>query len=409
MRILVIGGGASGMMAALTAAEQPENQVTVLERQARVGRKLAATGNGRCNLTNQGASPASYHGGDVDFVRPALDAFPVADTLAFFRSLGLLTVTEPSGRVYPFSDQAGSVVDVLRLAMEQRGIALEAGCEVSALTFRDGAFFAETNLRRFAADRVIVACGGMAGGKLGGTGSGYALLRSFGHRCTKLYPALVQLKTDPQWVRSLKGVRAEAAVRLMQGNGLLAESRGEVQFTEYGVSGPAVFEISRAAAVSGGEQTVVLDLLPLMGQTELADFLSARARQFPALPLENFLTGILQNRLGRTVLRACGFGLDKTASTLRRQDCRAIAAAIKAFDLPVQGAMGMDQAQVTAGGIETAGFDPETLESKYQPGLYACGEVLDVDGDCGGFNLQWAWSSGRLAGQLKGTHHDTNS
>ncbi len=409
MRILVIGGGASGMMAALTAAEQTDHQVTVLERQARVGRKLAATGNGRCNLTNQSASPACYHGGRADFVRLVLDAFPVPDTLSFFRNLGLLTVTEPSGRVYPFSDQAGSVVDVLRLAMEQRGIVLEAGCEVSALTFRDGAFFAETNLRRFAADRVIVACGGIAGGKLGGTGSGYALLRSFGHRCTKLYPALVQLKTDPQWVRSLKGVRAEAAVRLMQNNILLADSRGEVQFTEYGVSGPAVFEISRAASVSGTGQTVILDLLPPMEESELAEFLHARAQQFPTLTLENFLTGILQNRLGRTVLRACGFTLDKTAAVLHRQDFRAIAAKIKAFDLPVQGTMGMDQAQVTAGGIETNGFNPETLESRLRPGLYACGEVLDVDGDCGGFNLQWAWSSGHLAGQLKGTHHDSNS
>jgi len=400
MRILVIGGGASGMMAALTAARG--NSVTILERQARVGRKLSATGNGRCNLTNLQAGLSGYHGEHPAFAACALDQFSVRDTLEFFRGLGLLTTAEPSGRIYPFSDQAGSVVDVLRLALEQRGIALETGCEVTDLTFRDGAFFAETDQRRFAADRVIVACGGMAGGKLGGTGAGYQLLQSFGHRCTRLCPALVQLKTEPTWVRSLKGVRAEAVIRLTQAGALLAESRGEVQFTEYGVSGPAVFEISRAASVASGKRTVVLDLLPPMDRGALTEFLATRARQFPGLPLDNFLTGMLQNRLGRTVLRACGYSLEAHASSLRHQDCEAIAARIKAFPLPVLGTMGMDQAQVTAGGIRTEEFNPATLESRLQPGLYACGEVLDIDGDCGGLNLQWAWSSGHLAGQLKG-------
>ena len=403
MRVLVIGAGASGMIAALTAAEDPNNRVTLLERHARVGRKLAATGNGRCNLTNLYTDLSRYHGEDPAFITPALEQFGVSDTLRWFRSLGLVTVAEDSGKVYPFSDQAGSVVDVLRLAIEQSDIDLQTGSEVISLTWREDAFFARTQERLYAADRVIIACGGKAGGKLGGTGAGYYFLKGFGHTCTKLYPVLVQLKTDPTWVRSLKGVRAEAEILLTCGEELLQKNRGEVQFAEYGLTGPAIFEISRAVSVTEGDLCVTLDLMPQLTEEELFEELSAKMQRFPALLLENYLTGMVQNRLGRTVIRACGLPLEVPASCLKKKDLRAIATMLKAFRFPVTGTMGMDYAQVTAGGNKTDEFDPRTLESKLIPGLYACGEVLDIDGDCGGLNLQWAWSSGRLAGKLGGT------
>ncbi|MEA4964442.1 MAG: NAD(P)/FAD-dependent oxidoreductase [Oscillospiraceae bacterium] len=404
MRVLIIGGGASGLTAALTAAECPDNQVTLLERQARVGRKLTATGNGRCNLTNLHAGPDHYHGQRPDFVRPALENFGVQTALAWFSSLGLVTAAEPSGRVYPFSDQAGSVVDVLRLALEQSGARVETGCETRALTWRDGAFFAETEGQLFTADRVIVACGGVAGGRLGGTDAGYRLLASLGHTRTALYPALVQLRTDPACVRALKGIRTQAAVSLRRGEETLGESQGEIQFAEYGLSGPCIFALSRAVSASAGEITAVLDLLPQMEQAALERLLREKAARFPALTLENLLTGVLQNRLGRTVVRFCGLVLDAPLSSLSAAKLHQLAAAVKAFPLPVTGTLGMDQAQVTAGGVCTGEFDPDTLESRLCPALYACGEVLDVDGDCGGYNLQWAWSSGRLAGQMKGTN-----
>ena len=403
MRILIIGGGASGMIAALTAAENPDNQVTLLERQARLGRKLAATGNGRCNLTNLNTSVSHYHGEEPEFVLPALQNFSVEETLRWFRSLGLLTVSEPSGRVYPFSDQAGSVVDVLRLAIEQSPIHLETSCDIYSLEWREDAFFAQSPERLYAADRVILACGGKAGGKLGGVNAGYAFLKHFGHSCTPLTPSLVQLKTDPTWVRSLKGVRAEAGIVLSFGDTVLQTNHGEVQFTEYGLSGPAIFEVSRAAALCERDCTVTLDLLPQLSSEELTVWLSEKAARFPALPLDNYLTGLVQNRLGRTVLRACGLPLEVPSSCLKKRDFRSIAAMLKGFTLPVTGTMGLDNAQVTAGGIRTCEFNPETLESLLMPGLYACGEVLDIDGDCGGLNLQWAWSSGRLAGQLRGS------
>ena len=397
MNVIVIGGGAAGLMAALTAAERG-HAVTLLERQPRVGKKLLATGNGRCNLTNRNLSGSCYHSGTAGFVSHALAAFSAEDAVVFFRSLGLLTVTEDSGRVYPLSDQAGSVVDVLRFAAEAAGVTLRTDAEVTALRPTAKGFTLHVGDEVLRADKVILCCGGMAAPKLGGTKSGYELLQSLGHRATKLYPALVQIKTDNTYVRSLKGVRADAAVTLKRDGEILAQSAGEVQFTDYGVSGPAVFEISRAACSEKGALTVHLDLLREVDLSDAAELMEARCRAMPSLTLENLLTGTVHNRLGRTVLRWCGFELNTPVTALRPGDRKKIAAALKDFSLPVTGNQGFDAAQVTAGGIRADEFDPRTMESRLVPGLYAAGEVLDVDGDCGGYNLQWAWASGRLAG-----------
>ncbi len=399
MKVLIIGGGASGMMAALTAAENPDAQVTLLERQSRVGRKLLATGNGRCNLTNLHAQPACYHGRQPEFVRPALEAFSVADTLAFFRSLGLLTTAESSGRVYPFSDQANSVVDVLRFALEQRGVAVRCGCEVQAIGKKARGYTVKTAEESFYCDKLIVTCGGAAGGKLGGTDLGYRLLSSMGHTVTELRPSLVQLKADTSFTRSLKGVRADAGLTLKRGGVTVLTGQGEVQFTDFGISGPAVFELSREASL-GGEQVLLLDLLRPMTEEELRDFLAQRRQAAPELPLEELLTGALHNRLGRVVLRQSGFDLSRPARSLTEQELARIAHQIKFFPMTVTGVMGLELAQVTAGGVLTSEFRPDTLESRLCPGLFAAGEVLDIDGDCGGYNLQWAWSSGRVAGFL---------
>ena len=401
MVIAVIGGGAAGMMAALTASQQPEHEIWLLERQTRMGRKLLATGNGRCNLSNYNLSRENYHGMEPEFSDYALEHFDVSDTLDWFRQLGLFTVCEASGRIYPFSDSANSVVDVLRLALEQRpNVHILCGVEVTRIR-KGKSFTVHTQDHTVKADRVIVTAGGCAGSKLGGTMSGYQLLQEFGHSCTKLYPSLVQLKTDPTYPRSLKGVRAEAIVTLLGGGRILAQQQGEVQFTEFGVSGPAVFALSRYASPPRSDMAVQLNLMPEASFPDLNEYLTQRRQQFGALTAENLLTGMLHNRLGRTVLRYAGYSLTQTIDSLQPADLRTIAQAIQTMCLPVTGLMGMDAAQVTAGGIRTEEFDPQTMESRLVPGLYAAGEVLDIDGDCGGYNLQWAWSSGHLAGLLR--------
>lgn len=400
MKIAIIGAGAAGMMAALAASENPGAQVLLLERQARVGRKLSATGNGRCNLSNLHALEGGYHGADAAFCRPALEGFSPEQTLAYFDRLGLCTVAEPSGRVYPYSDQANSVVDILRFALDRPNLTLETDFEVRRVKRLEGGFSLTGQKGIVECDRLIVACGGLAGTKLGGSMSGYQLLRALGHSCTRLRPALVQLRSDWSGTASLKGVRANCRARLLWDEVLQCESTGEIQFTDYGLSGPVIFEISRDACSRPGLWMCELDFLPQWSQAELLARLQRRRES--GLNCEELLTGILHNRLGRILTRAVGLRPAMPVAQLSETELGQVCAAVKGFRVELTEPMGMDCAQVTAGGIVTAEFDPMTLESRLVPGLYACGEVLDVDGDCGGYNLQWAWSSGRLAGLCAG-------
>ena len=396
MTIVIIGAGAAGMAAALAASENPQAQVILLERQARVGRKLSATGNGRCNLSNLHALDGGYHGEDAAFAEAAIKKFPPEETLNWFRSMGLFTVAEDSGRVYPYSDQANSVVDVLRFALNKPNITLATGVEVAKVKKVPQGFLVEGGDQSYLCDKLIVACGGLAGTKLGGSMSGYKLLRGFGHRVTKLRPALVQIKSDWSGALSLKGVRCNCAARILRDGAPFAQSAGELQWTEYGISGPVIFEISRDVCQGGGQWICCLDFLPDIGEDLLLSELKRR-RNTSAMA-EDLLTGILHNRLGRVLTQAVGIKHQRSVSNLQDWELEAVVNAVKGLEVTLTETMGMDSAQVTAGGIVTAEFDPQSMQSRIVPGLYACGEVLDIDGDCGGYNLQWAWSSGRLAG-----------
>ena len=401
--VAVIGAGASGMMAALTAAENKENRVLLFERQQRAGRKLMATGNGRCNLSNTELTIQNYHGADPSFASFALEVFPPEKALAFFGSLGLLTVREPSGRVYPLSDSANSVVDILRFACACAGVELLAACPVRSVRREGDRFRLAAEDQGFMADAVIVACGGLAGGKLGGVSDGYELLCSLGHSRTSLAPALVQVTTDPEYPRALKGVRADAELKISCEGKQLAVSRGELQFTEKGLSGPVTFEVSRAVSSLGGKPAEAqIDLLPDYTEQAVLAKLEEKASRFGAIPSEELFTGMVHNRLGKMLLKYAGLRSQKTLAELSEAELQSAAAAAKDFCLRIKGTEGFDSAQVTAGGIRTEEFDPHTMESRLVPGLFACGEVLDIDGDCGGYNLQWAWASGRLAGRLGG-------
>lgn len=378
----IIGGGASGMAAALAAAENADSKVILFERQARVGKKLLATGNGRCNLSNVNMNPDFYYGTDRDFAKGALTAYSVEETLDWFASIGLMTVTDSGGRVYPYSDQANSVVDVLRFALEKDNIQVMLGFEVSRISKVQQGFVVESREETVFCDRVIIACGGLAGTKLGGSMSGYQLLRSLGHHICKLRPSLVQLKTDWKGITALKGIRANCRARILRDGNLYASGEGEIQFTDYGISGPLVFELSRDVCQEKGKWVCEIDFLPDVSVDEL--------RKLIKRSNEEMLTGILHNRLGKLLAKAGGYDPDS------------VCALVKRFEISLSEPMGMDHAQVTAGGAITAEFDIDSMESKLVSGLYACGEVLDIDGKCGGYNLQWAWSSGRCAGHHAG-------
>ena len=400
MTVGIIGAGASGMAAALAAAENENVNVILMERQTRVGRKLQATGNGRCNLSNIHADKGGYHGERPDFVLPAIRAFTPEATLKWFSNLGLYTVTEDSGKVYPYSDQANSVVDILRLNLNKPNISLKLGFEVEKLQKTESGFAVTGNGETVICDKLIIACGGLAGSKLGGTMSGYKLLAKLGHKSTKLRPSLVQIKTDWIGIAALKGVRANCHVKILRDGTVFAESTGELQLTEQGISGPVVFEISRDVCYEAGQWTAKLDFLPDLTEQQVIEMIESR--RVSDLPMDDLLTGILHNRLGRVLTKAAGIKGKAFARELSNREAEELCRVTKGLEISLTEPLGMDSAQVTAGGVLTEQFDANTMESRIVPGLYACGEVLDIDGDCGGYNLQWAWSSGCMAGLSAG-------
>ena len=397
--VAVIGGGASGIAAALTAAQVPGRRILLLERQQRIGRKLLATGNGRCNLSNWNAVPGAYFGSDAAFAAPALEAFPPLEIHRFFSHLGLLTVTEEGGRIYPLSDSSNSVLDVLRFALDRAGVDVRCSFPVENIRRSDAGFSLESSSETLRADAVVLACGGAAGAKLGGSTDGYRLAAQIGHRRTALHPSLTRIRTAPEYPRALKGIRVQANLCLKRQGEPLASSEGEVQFTETGVSGPAGFDLSRAAAFGGDGLTLHLRLLPYE-EAGVRDLVRAKIAAYPTLEASELFTGMLHNRLGRIVVKAAGIPASLPLASLSEDQIGAAVSRCCDFCLPVLGVDGFDAAQVTAGGLQTGDFSPETMESRLVPGFFACGEVLDIDGPCGGYNLQWAWASGMLAGRL---------
>ena len=400
MVVGIIGAGASGMTAALWASQNPDIQVVLMERQVRVGRKLQATGNGRCNLSNENFHISHYHGENPNFTEQVFSQFGVEDTLTWLASLGLCTVTEASGKVYPYSDQANSVVDVLRLALDKENISLRLGFEVEKIKAAPEGFTVESKEEALFCDRLIVACGGLAGTKLGGTMAGYKLLSKLGHRSTKLRPNLVQIQSRWQALASLKGVRANCNAEILCNGVAFAHSRGELQFTEQGLSGPVIFEISRDVCAGSGTWIARLDFLPQWDEEKLTAHLKSRMET--NYPIDELFTGVLHNRLGRVLTQSAGIKGKAYCKDLSERELAELCRCVKALEVELTEPMGMESAQVTAGGVLTDDFDPVTLESKKIPGLFVCGELLDVDGDCGGYNLQWAWSSGYVAGRNAG-------
>ena len=315
---------------------------------------------------------------------------------------------EDSGKIYPYSDQANSVVDILRLNLEKSNIFVHTDFEVVKIKVLEKGFCVYSSTEELHCDKLIIACGGLAGSKLGGTMSGYKLLGKMGHKATRLRPALVQIKSDWNMLPGLKGVRTNCKASIYHNDVLFSQSRGELQFTDFGLSGPVIFEISRDVCAAPGNWYCKLDFLPDLSEEELMRRLEQRKNT--NLTVQELFTGILHNRLGRIMVQAVGMNLNTPCSALNQGDILNLIETVKNFEVSLSEPMGMDHAQVTAGGVLTDQFDSKTMESLLVPGLYACGEVLDIDGDCGGYNLQWAWSSGRLAGMNAGeVKNDSNS
>ncbi len=419
--VAVVGGGAAGMAAAIAAAHTAKAQgrevrVVLLEKADRVGRKLLATGNGRCNLGHEPVRAENYATWRRSAAsQAALDAFlaarPAGGSAAFLEDLGLL-IREEEGRLYPYCGQAAMVLDVLRAALHAAGVVAVCGCGVSDIVKTGGGFIirAETAgqpLPALFAGRVILAAGGAAAPKLGGCRDGYALAKALGHSCTPLAPALVGLQcTIPapekdgrtaDVLPGLKGIRAQAAAALYDGETLLAADTGEVQFNETGLSGIPVLQLSLRVPQAKAPH-IALDLLPQLSQAELAALLDARCAAAPAL--EELLLGTVHKKLGCAVMKCAGLGaLSRRADTLSAPERQRLCALLKCWPVAVGGHQGWDGAQVALGGVPLEECDPLTGASLRCAGLYLAGEVLDCAGECGGFNLDWAFTTGARAGE----------
>lgn len=409
-KIGVIGGGAAGMAAAITAARQGA-EVTVLERNDRVGKKILVTGNGKCNLGNYQLSTEQYYGSNPEWIGQALQRFDTEDTIAFFRSMGLM-IKEKNGYLYPASEQAAVVLDVLRYEIQSLGIQVITECKVNSIE-KDavtGRLRVSDGKAWFDFDAVILACGSKAAPKTGSDGSGYKLAKKLGHTLVPTVPALVQLKCREDYLKAVAGVRADGEVRVYRSGKCVASERGELQLTEYGISGIPVFQISRMVNYILREETEVrveIDFLPDYSDEDYEKLCAGRSLLCNDRTVEEYFTGMLNKKLMQLFVKMAGLKGNVPVGQADAEALKRVFGLCRSWQLHVTGSNPYDNAQVCAGGVDT-GEITENMESKLVPGVYFAGEIMDVDGKCGGYNLQWAWCSGAIAGRESVRRYDTN-
>lgn len=406
--IIIVGAGASGLVAAITAARKGSS-VLVIEQKDKAGKKILATGNGKCNYTNLYQEPECYRSEDSTFAMKVLSNFDTQSTIAFFEELGIFP-RERSGYLYPNSEQAASVLQVLMIECERLGVDFIYEEKVKEINSPYYTVIADTltqpvKQKKYFAKKLILATGGCASSKLGSDGSGYLLAKSLGHALIKPLPALVQLKSADKFCKTLSGVRTTARVTAYQEKKILSMEEGELVFTDYGISGIPILQISRfvAKALDHKEKVhLIIDFLPMYTTEEVQKLLQSRVQQNLLKNLEQMMVGLFNHKLTYIMIKEAKLDPYLSLKTLKKRDLEQLSLQIKEFRMNIHDTNSFENAQVTAGGVPTNEIDPATMESKRNKRLYLTGELVDVDGTCGGYNLQWAWSSGYLAGSAAG-------
>lgn len=394
MKIAVIGAGASGITAAIYAKRvNPSNSVTVIERSDRILKKILSTGNGRCNLSNAVIAEDNYYSQSPEAITKILTAFTPCEERQFFEELGIM-FCEESSRIYPYSKKASAVCDALRFEVERLGIKVILNTRVKEIKKASQGFIIN-NLKY---DRVIISAGGSAAPVFGTDGNSFNLLKSLGHRITPVFPALVPIKTKEN-TASLKGIRANCTVTLIKNGISVKKEEGELQLTQYGLSGIAIMQLSRLTQKG---DIIEIDLIPHLSEDEVTKHLFTRAVLLKERRIEDFLTGILHKPLAMYIYKELSIPLDLKAESLTKKDIINLSKKLKALRFTAVSTLSWEDAQVTAGGALLDEFDLSTLESKICPDLYCTGEALDCVGDCGGYNLHWAWATGAISGKAAG-------
>ncbi|MDT8718670.1 NAD(P)/FAD-dependent oxidoreductase [Clostridium sp. 19966] len=412
--IIIIGGGASGIIAAICAKNYGIN-AAIIEGNDRIGKKLLTTGNGRCNITNstidgyiqQYLSGADiylpYHSSIKDFFVPVLNSFKVKDTVDFFNSLGLQLTTLENGKMYPMSLQASSVLDILRMSVEELEIPIYFNHKVDNITTSKNGFTINTKSNGseeiFKCSKLIMCTGGKSASVTGSDGSGYNLAKKLGHSIINTHPALVQLKLNYKNLKALSGIKFDGFAEIFVDNESKKKEFGEILFTDYGISGPPILQLSRIASCNLHKKiTLKINMLPDYSEETLDDFIENRKALFGYRSIHNSFIGIINKKIIPILLKEAGISdIHKPLQDMNWKEKKALIKLLISWEFEVTDTNSFSNAQVTSGGISTEEINSITLESKIVKGLYFAGEIIDVDGDCGGFNLQWAWSSGYVA------------
>lgn len=398
--VIIVGGGASGLIAAVICARNGK-KVTILEHNDKIGRKLLATGNGKCNFTNEFQHREDYRGENPFFAWNLIKEYGSKEFLLFMESIGIYSKNR-NGYYYPYSEQAACVVKALLYELECLKVTIKCREHVTEIKpLPDGGFQVRTETYQYESQKVILTCGGKAGEITGSDGSGYTLAEGLGHHITPLYPALVGLRTEDGSAKGLSGIRIKAEITLLIKDKRIAREAGEIQFTSYGISGIPVFQVSRyvGRADLGNEKAVaLLKLLPDIETETLIGILQKQKEIHTQKKVVQILESFMDGRIADLLLPCSGLKKNVCIKELERTDLETLCDQIKQWKLPIAGSNSFERAQVCAGGVCTDEVDGITMESKFHKGLYFAGELLDVDGTCGGYNLQWAYTSGYIAG-----------
>lgn len=406
--VIVIGGGAAGIAAAITAKDAGCN-VAILESTDRIGKKILTTGNGRCNISNEKADVTRYHSDNKDFFKDIISNFSYKDTMDFFASLGLHLKTLDSNKMYPLSLQASSVVDIFRMALEDKSIDIYFNSKVNKIENKNNVFKLHINEGIFTCTKLILCTGGKSYPKTGSDGSGYKLATSLGHKITNLMPSIVQVRLNHDRLKALSGVKFDGVAKILVNDKLVQTEEGEILFTDYGISGPPILQLSRVASYSTlskkNKVSLQVDLMPNMDEKALKTFIDNHLGTFGYRSIHDCFIGLINKKIIVPLLREAEVDdIHKAAWEVTWEEKCNVLKLLKSWTFEVTGTNTFNDAQVTAGGINTKDIDPITLESKLVKNLYFAGEVLDVDGDCGGFNLHWCWASGIRVGKSVCNH-----
>jgi len=394
--VAIIGGGAAGLMAAIWASKNGKS-VILLEKNETLGRKILATGNGRCNLTNRYAEANNYHGANKEFIENVLDKFTPGETIKFFESLGVILKEEDRGRIFPRTNEAQTIVSALTHEIANFDITVLTNTNVRGFKKNDLWKINLQNKGSIEAKRIIVSCGGQSAPQLGTSGDGYYWLEKLGHTIIPARAALTPIETETDSIKDVQGLRIEGQATIMAGNKIVAQKDGDILFTHFGLSGPAIMALARE--INPQENLKIsIDLFPETNINDLDQKVKLIFDQNGAKSLKNSLSGIVPSSFALAVLKKLNLNETKKTAEISKQDRLNIVNNFKNFQLDLKGLRSFKESQVTAGGVSANEVNPQTMQSKIIPGLFFAGEILDVDGDSGGFNLQWAWSTGFIAG-----------